>query len=178
MGWRKRSCPHSLSQSHTWNLRGETRLLSFVHEKCFKFQRNWEAQNPCTLLLKPEGPDICLHRFFVFTQSTSSSPSYDHRPNTGRQAGRRCDGDNKSHRHSTWKVMKHSRVSVLIRSSGTSSLAPFLQTWQLRTKVVHGRVRTRTRVPGSWFGGHSALLHVQRATQSPGASLVAYGLPW
>ena len=49
MGWRKRSCPHSLSQSHTWNLRGETRLLSFVHEKCFKFQRNRDAQYPCTI---------------------------------------------------------------------------------------------------------------------------------
>lgn len=101
MGWRKRSCPHSLSQSHTWNLRGETRLLSFVREKCFKFQRNRDAQYPCTLFVKPEQPDICLRRFFIFTQSTSSSPSYDHHPNTGRQAGRHSDGDNKSHRHST-----------------------------------------------------------------------------
>ena len=86
MWWRKRSCPHSLSQSHTWNLRGETRLLSLVHEKYFKFQRNREARYPCTLFLKPEQPDICLHRFFIFTQSTSSSPLYDHCPNTGRQA--------------------------------------------------------------------------------------------
>ena len=53
------------------------------------------------LFVKPEQPDICLRRFFVFTQSTSSSPSYDHHPNTGRQAGRHSDGDNKSHRHST-----------------------------------------------------------------------------